>query len=80
MSSASSQIQIPVPSAMGGTGSSVGPKFSSTTIVGLPAAASSAGQVFIVTDALLPVFGAIIGGGGAVTVCVWSNGANWIVI
>ena len=73
-------IPTPVPLGMGGTGSIVGPKFSSTAIAGLPAAAASGGQVFIVTDALLPALGGIVAGGGAVAVCVWSNGSNWIVI
>lgn len=70
----------PLPMTMGGTGSTVGPKISSTTVAGLPSAAASVGQLFVVTDSLLPALGAVIAGGGAVTVCVWSNGTNWIVM
>ena len=80
MSYASSQIATPVSVPMGGTGSVVGPKFSSSTIAGLPAAAASAGQVFIVTDTLLPALGVIVAAGGAVKVSVWSDGSNWLVI
>jgi hypothetical protein len=80
MSGALQQITTPVPLGMGGTGSIVGPKFASSTIAGLPAAAASAGQVFIVTDALVPALGGIVAAGGAVKVSVWSDGSNWLVI
>jgi hypothetical protein len=80
MSYASSQIATPVSVPMGGTGSIVGPKFASSTIAGLPAAAASAGQVFIVTEALVPALGGIVAAGGAVKVSVWSDGANWLVV
>jgi hypothetical protein len=32
-----------------------------------------------VTDALAPSFGVTVSGGGAVTIPVFYNGANWIV-
>lgn len=45
----------------------------------LPAAASSVGQIYTVTDALLPSLGLAVAGGGAVSVIVKSNGTGWIV-
>lgn len=38
-----------------------------------------AGQTAFVTDALLPVYGSTVAGGGAEKVTVFYNGANWIV-
>lgn len=51
------------------------------TVVGsLPAAATAgAGARSFVTDALLPVFGSAVAGGGAVNVPVYSNGSTWMV-
>ena len=71
----------PLPIGMGGTGSQIGPVLASRAIAStLPAAAANAGQIFIVTDALAPALGVTVVGGGAVTVAVWSNGANWVVM
>jgi hypothetical protein len=77
MSYAGSSIPIPVPMSMGGTGTTV--MVPVTTVAGLPLASSSSGKIYIVTDALLPALGGIIGGGGAVHVVVFSDGANWLV-
>jgi hypothetical protein len=46
----------------------------------LPAcSASLTGQVYLVTDALLPVVGSILGGGGAIQVLIHCNGTNWVI-
>jgi hypothetical protein len=58
----------------GAAGSTVVPF---ATVATLPAASANAGQLYIVTDALLPAIGAIIVGGGAVKVLVFSDGTNW---
>ena len=51
-----------------------------TTVAALPAAATAgAGSRCHVSDALGPVFGTAVAGGGAVSVPVYSDGANWIV-
>lgn len=51
-----------------------------TTVAALPAAATAgAGARLIVTDALTPVFGSNVAAGGAVTVPVYSDNANWKV-
>ena len=51
-----------------------------TTVAALPAAATvGAGSRCHVSDALGPVFGTAVAGGGAVSVPVYSDGANWIV-
>jgi hypothetical protein len=47
------------------------------TVATLPAASANVGQLYIVTDALLPAIGAIIVGGGAVKTLVFSDGTNW---
>jgi len=80
MSFAYNPTPNPLPTSMGGTGTSIGPIAPSSAIGSLPSAASVSGQVRIVTDALAPVFGAIVAAGGAVTVAVWSNGSNWIIV
>lgn len=50
------------------------------TIATLPTCNSgSQGQMFIVTDALLPASLATVASGGAVKVGVMCNGTNWIV-
>lgn len=49
------------------------------TTVGALGAATAVGQRRFVTDALGPVFGAVVAGGGAVPVPVYADGANWIV-
>ena len=41
--------------------------------------ASQNGVIRQVTDALTPTIGAIVAGGGAVTVLVVCNGTNWLV-
>ncbi len=52
----------------------------SKTTANLPICnASSVGQIYIVTDALLPSLGVAIVGGGAVTVFVACNATNWLV-
>lgn len=49
-------------------------------VASLPAAATvGAGSRCFVSDALGPVFGAAVVGGGAVNVPVYSDGANWLV-
>jgi hypothetical protein len=51
-----------------------------TTVAALPAAATvGAGSRCHVSDALGPVFGTAVAGGGAVSVPVYSDGAAWIV-
>jgi hypothetical protein len=51
-----------------------------TTVAALPSAATTgAGSRCHVSDALGPVFGAAVAGGGAVSVPVYSDGANWLV-
>jgi hypothetical protein len=77
MSYASSSIPVPVPMSMGGTGTTV--MAPSVTIATLPAASANTGKFYIVTDALLPVLGVIVGGGGAVKVVVFSDGTSWFV-
>lgn len=45
-------------------------------------AATTAGQRAFVSDANLVAvgnFGNVVGNGGSNTVCVWSNGANWLI-
>lgn len=51
------------------------------TVATLPATANLrfVGQRTYVTDALAPAFGAVVAAGGAVTIPVFWNGANWIV-
>jgi hypothetical protein len=50
-----------------------------STVAGLPTCnASLNGQVFIVTDLLLPTILGIITGGGAVQATVHCNGTNWV--
>lgn len=51
-----------------------------TTVAALIAAATAgAGARSIVSDALAPVFGTAVAGGGAVVVPVYSDGTSWIV-
>jgi hypothetical protein len=51
-----------------------------TTVAALIAAATAgAGARSIVSDALAPVFGNAVTGGGAVVVPVYSDGTNWMV-
>jgi len=80
MSGAFQQLPVPVPLGMGGTGTSVGFKPASTTVGSLPSASVHAGEIFVVTDSLLPALGGIIAAGGAVKVMVWSDGTNWLVV
>lgn len=50
------------------------------TVSGLPSAATfGAGARAFVTDALAPVFGSAVSGGGAVGVPVYSDGSTWLV-
>lgn len=49
------------------------------TVATLPSASAYAQSRSIVTDALLPTFGATVAGSGAVIICVFSDGTNWIV-
>jgi len=50
------------------------------TVATLPSASTSGvGAMSFVTDALAPVFGATVAGGGAVPVPVFSDGTNWKV-
>ncbi len=48
-------------------------------VAGLPTTAP-VGTIAIVTNALTPAFNATVAGGGAVTVPVMWNGANWVCI
>lgn len=50
------------------------------TVTALPAAASAAGSILYVTDALTPVLSSTVVGGGAIKVMVWSNGTAWKVL
>jgi hypothetical protein len=50
----------------------------SVTVAGLPSAATPY-QSYFVSDALAPVWGATVVGGGAVKCRVMSDGANWVV-
>ena len=55
-------------------------RMATTVVASLPAAATAgAGARMFVTDALAPVFGSAVAGGGAVTVPVYSTGAAWNV-
>lgn len=55
-------------------------KKTSYTVATLPAAATvGAGATAFVTDALTPVFGSAVTGGGAVGVPVYSDGSTWLV-
>jgi hypothetical protein len=48
---------------------------------GLPTCtAALEGQIYEVTDALLPAALAVVAGGGAVRVLVFCNGSTWIVL
>ncbi|MGH7863348.1 MAG: hypothetical protein ACREQB_00035 [Candidatus Binataceae bacterium] len=53
------------------------PKLAGYTVAGLPA--GTVGATAYVTNALLPVFGVAVVGGGAVAIPVFYNGAAWIV-
>jgi len=60
--------------------SAVVPAATNYTVSTLPSAATSgAGARTFVTDALGPVFGATVVGGGAVFIPVYSDGTNWKV-
>ena len=55
-------------------------RMATTVVASLPAAATAgAGARMFVTDALTPVFGSAVTGGGAVTVPVYSTGSAWNV-
>lgn len=56
------------------TGPVIKPRY---TVATLPA--TTVGACAAVTDALNPVFGSAVVGGGAITVPVFYNGAAWIV-
>jgi len=50
------------------------------TVASLPSAATAgSGSRYFVNNALAPVFGSTVAGGGAVNVPVYSDGANWKV-
>lgn len=52
-----------------------------TQTSGLPICnTATQGLIFVVTDALLPVVGSLLGGGGLITVAVRCNGTNYLVI
>jgi hypothetical protein len=52
----------------------------SVTIASLPTCnAASAGNVYLVTNALTPVIGSSVVAGGAISVLVRCNGTNWLV-
>lgn len=51
-----------------------------TTVGSLPSCTAGLnGQIYIVTDALLPAIGSAVGGGGAITVVVKCNATSWLV-
>jgi hypothetical protein len=56
------------------------PALTNYTVATLPSAATSgAGARSFVTDAVAPVFGGAVSGGGSVASPVYSDGTNWIV-
>jgi hypothetical protein len=60
--------------------SDISPPLVNYTVATLPSAATSGvGARSFVTNALTPVFGSAVVGGGAVATPVYSNGTNWIV-
>jgi hypothetical protein len=60
--------------------SAVVPPTTNYTVATLPSAATSgAGARTFVTNALTPVFGSTVAGGGAVFTPVYSDGTNWKV-
>lgn len=65
------------------TGSALGcvaPSRPTTVVNSLPTCnAGAQGQMYLVTDALLPVSLATVANGGAVKIGVLCNGTNWIV-
>lgn len=64
----------------GAGGSTAWTKVPGVTVASLPAAATAgAGARSFVTDALTPVFGSAVTGGGAVNVPVYSTGSAWNV-
>lgn len=55
-------------------------KYTPQTVASLPVASTAgAGARMFVSDALTPVFGSAVTGGGAVNVPVYSDGTNWMV-
>lgn len=51
------------------------------TVATIPACNNgNEGALYIVSDALLPAFGATLAGGGVVHILVVCNGSNWITI
>lgn len=52
---------------------------STVATLGTTCTSGQAGQMYLVTDALLPAALAVVAGGGAVKVGVLCNGTNWIV-
>lgn len=74
---------IPLNLTAAGTGTikvnSVAEVVVSSTVAGLPAA-PVVGMLTRVTDALAPVVGTTVAGGGAAAALVWYNGASWSVI
>jgi hypothetical protein len=69
---------ISIVGAAGGSTAHI--KVPGVTVANLPAAATAgAGARSFVTDALTPVFGSAVVGGGAVNVPVYSDGAAWNV-
>lgn len=54
-------------------------KLKSYTVGGLPSAGTT-GRIAVVTDALAPVWGATVAGGGSTRVAVLDDGTNWVVM
>lgn len=52
---------------------------STVATLGTTCTSGQTGQMYLVTDALLPAALAVVAGGGAVKVGVLCNGTNWIV-
>lgn len=62
------------------TTSGIQPPLTNYTVLALPFAVDAGvGARSFVTDALTPVFGAVVTPGGAVAVPVYSDGTNWRV-
>jgi hypothetical protein len=71
-------LPIPLPMGMGGTGNTTGAQAGQSTVSTLPTCnATTKGQIFFVTDSLLPALGTAIAGGGTVNVLVFCSGTTW---
>jgi hypothetical protein len=83
----SQTVRLPLPSSDGLVPKSSGAGYSPSTTAGfgiavgsLPMAITQGGNIYLVTDATLPVIGSPVVGGGGAMCLVCSNGTDWIVI